>query len=114
MFPIRKIGKLGIRYYLSNKYIFRGCAFMIIIFIAFGFMEYWHGETDAVNLKDHICVIKYEKEKYAIIAQDTDNIIAERIVINGNSADIYVNEQILIPKENIEMKVYSFEKVVPK
>lgn len=114
MFPIRKIGKLGVRFYLSNNYIFRGCAFMFVIFISFVIIEHEQGEDDAKNLKDHICVTTIDNTDYAIIAQDSDNIIAERIDIKDKPPAIYDNEQILIPKENIEIKVYSFESVSRK
>lgn len=114
MYPIKEMRNLEIKYFLSNENLFKVGLLIFIISISFVVIEYSQGKKDAENLKNHICVIKYDEKDYAIIAQDTDNIIAERIVIKGSSADIYVNEQILIPKEKIEMEVHSFEKIHKK
>lgn len=111
MFPIRKIGKLGVRFYLSNKFIFRGCVFMIVIFICFIFMEHEQGVKDAENLKGHVPIIQIENNDYAVTAQDKNIFVVEKIDINNNNAVIYVNEQTVIPKENIKMRVYSFDSI---
>ncbi len=111
MFPIRKIGKLGVRFYLSNKFIFRGCVFMIVIFICFIFMEHEQGVQDAENLKVHVPIIQIENNDYAVTAQDKNIFVVEKIDINNNNAVIYVNEQTVIPKENIKMRVYSFDSI---
>ena len=111
MFPIRKIGKLGVRFYLSNKFIFRGCVFMIVIFICFIFMEHEQGVQDAENLKGHVPIIQIENNDYAVTAQDKNIFVVEKIDINNNNAVIYVNEQTVIPKENIKMRVYSFDSI---
>lgn len=111
MFPIRKIGKLGVRFYLSNKFIFRGCVFMIVIFIGFIFMEHEQGVQDAENLKGHVPIIQIENNDYAVTAQDKNIFVVEKIDINNNNAVIYVNEQTVIPKENIKMRVYSFDSI---
>lgn len=111
MFPIKKIDKLGIRFYLSNKYIFRGCVFMIVIIISFFFMELEQGVQYAKNLKSHAPIIQIENINYAVTAQDKNIFVVEKIDINNNNAVIYVNEQIIIPKKNIKMKVYTFENV---
>ena len=111
MFPIRKLGKLGVRFYLSNKFIFRGCVFMIAIFICFIFMEHEQGVQDAENLKGHVPIIQIENNDYAVTAQDKNIFVVEKIDINNNNAVIYVNEQTVIPKENIKMRVYSFDSI---
>lgn len=111
MFPIRKIGKLGVRFYLSNKFIFRGCVFMIVIFICFILMEHEQGVQDAENLKGHVPIIQIENNDYAVTAQDKNIFVVEKIDINNNNAVIYVNEQTVIPKENIKMRVYSFDSI---
>lgn len=111
MFPIRKIGKLGVRFYLSNKFIFRGCVFMIVIFICFIFMEHEQGVQDAENLKGHVPIIQIENNDYAVTAQDKNIFVVEKIDINNNNAVICVNEQTVIPKENIKMRVYSFDSI---
>ena len=111
MFPIRKIGKLGVSFYLSNKFIFRGCVFMIAIFICFIFMEHEQGVQDAENLKGHVPIIQIENNDYAVTAQDKNIFVVEKIDINNNNAVIYVNEQTVIPKENIKMRVYSFDSI---
>lgn len=111
MFPIRKIGKLGVRFYLSNKFIFRGCVFMIVIFICFILMEHEQGVQDAENLKGHVPIIQIENNDYAVTAQDKNIFVVEKIDINNSNAVIYVNEQTVIPKENIKMRVYSFDSI---
>lgn len=111
MFPIRKLGKLGVRFYLSNKYIFRGCIFMIVIIFAFLFMEHEQGVQDAENLKKRISITKIDNNYYSVIIQDNDNFIAERIEVNNKDAIIYVNEQIIIPKDNTEITVKSFDEI---
>lgn len=111
MFPIRKINKLGVRFYLSNKYIFRCCAFMIAIIIAFVFMEHEQGVKDAENLKGHVPIIQIENIDYAVTAQDKNIFVVEKIDIRDNMAVIYINEQTIIPKESIKMKVYYFDDI---
>ena len=111
MFPIRKLGKLGVRFYLSNKYIFRGCIFMIVIIFAFLFMEHEQGVQDAENLKKRISITKIDNNYYSVIIQDNDNFIGERIEVNNKYAIIYLNEQIIIPKDNTEIIVKSFDDI---
>ena len=111
MFPIRKLDKLGIRYFLSNRYIVRGFAMMIIIFIGFFIMEYNQGRQDAENLKNRISITKINNNNYSVIIHDTDSFIAERIEINDKDAIVYVNEQIIVPKDNIEITVRSFDSI---
>ena len=116
MYPIQRIVNMKIRSIFSNNNLFR-VMLLFCISIPFIAIEYEQGKTDAENLKDHICVTTIDNTNYAIIAQDSDNIIVERIDIKdekATTATVYCNEQILIPKKNIEMKVYSFEKVVPR
>ena len=43
----------------------------------------------------------YLAHKHYFVCVVVDNIIAERIDINGKTAIVYVNEQKIIPKENI-------------
>lgn len=84
---------------------------MIVIIISFFFMELEQGVQYAENLKSHAPIIQIENINYAVTAQDKNIFVVEKIDINNNNAVIYVNEQIIIPKENVEMKIYTFDKV---
>lgn len=114
MFLISKIGTFGVKHYLSNKYIFRISIFMIIFFTGFLFAVSDQGKKDALSFKSNFLITTINNTDYAIIATDSDNIIAERIEVNGKDATIYVNEQIIISKENIEMNVCTFDNISKK
>ena len=111
MYPFRKLSKLGIKHYLSNKYIFKILFFMCVVLCSFLYIQSEQGKSYADKIGSKISITTIDETAYAIIAVDSDNIIAERIEINDKNAVVYVNEQIIIPKENIEMKVYTFENV---
>ena len=111
MYPFRKLSKLGIKHYLSNKYIFKILFFMCVVLCSFLYIQSEQGKSYADKIGSKISITTIDETAYAIIAVDSDNIIAERIEINDKKAVVYVNEQIIIPKENIEMKVYTFENV---
>ena len=84
---------------------------MIVIIFAFLFMEHEQGVQDAENLKKRISITKIDNNYYSVIIQDNDNFIAERIEVNNKDAIIYVNEQIIIPKDNTEITVKSFDEI---
>lgn len=76
--------------------------------VSFLFYEYWLGHDEAKRQKDFniTCVGEYT---YAILAIDTDYLIAEKAEIDGNNIVIMTDEVLILPKENsvtIEMQKF--------
>lgn len=96
--------------FLSNKTIKFASILIIIYVLFFGLSIIVFNDSKAKKQKE-FQIINNDNITYAILHVDDSNIIAERIEIDDKNAVIYVNEQIIIPKENLEMKVYTFENV---
>ncbi len=82
--------------------------FMFVFAITFSFSEIFSGYFKAKNNKE-FPIILIDNKEYAVVYSDESDLFAEKIEINGKNATIYINEQIVIPKENVKMKEYSFE-----
>lgn len=111
LFPIEKIRQLGVKHYFSNKHIFRYLIFMFLVVIFFLIIIPIMGASEQED-KNMFSIATINSKTYAIMAIDSGNIIAERIEIDDKNAVIHINEQIIIPKENIEMNIYNFENVL--
>ena len=96
--------------YLSDKTIKFALILIMIYVLFFSLNIIIFNDSIAKNQKE-FQIINNNSITYAILHVDDSNVIAERIEINDKNAVIYVNEQIIIPKEEIEMKVYTFKNV---
>lgn len=109
-YPLIKIATSNIKSLLSNNNIKFLMYYFVVISSMFIISRPISGYTDAKTEKT-ISVVIINNKEYALVYSNTDNFIAEKIEINGKNATVFVDEQIYIPKENIEIKNYKFDNV---
>lgn len=96
---------------LSNLNI-KGFIYYMFVFLSiFLFSKILCGHLEAKNDTD-FPVIELNNKEYAIIYSNGEDLVAEEIIINGKNANIYINEQVIVSKEGIKMKVYSFDNIL--
>ena len=61
--------------------------------------SYLYGFMDA-NSKDVFMITELDEHKYAVVASDSDYLIAERVIINDQESEVYVDEKKVFAKEN--------------
>jgi len=98
---------------ITNSDLFGVAILLFIYVVMFMLFSSQVGNSKAKDQKT-FNVVKYCEEEYAIIQSDSGYIIAEKIDINEKEATIITGEQIVLKKENIISKKYSFDSVSVK
>ena len=109
-YPLIKIATSNIKILLSNNNIKFLMYYFVVISSMFIISRPISGYTDAKTEKN-ISVVIINNKEYALVYSNTDNFIAERIEIQGKNATVFVDEQMFISKENIDIKKYKFDNV---
>ncbi|WP_295093982.1 hypothetical protein [Ruminococcus sp.] len=109
-YPLITIATSSLKSLLSNNNIKILMYYFVVISSLFIISRPISGYTDAKTEKN-ISIALINNKEYALVYSNTDSFIAEKIEINGKNATVFVDEQIYIPKENIEIKNYKFDNV---